>query len=63
MSDNELGGARGEIGRREALKRGAMLGSAAFVIPVVSSISMSRAVAQTPSGGGTGGGGDTGGDS
>ena len=39
------------ISRRDALKKGAMIGSAAFLIPVVSTISMSEASAQTPSGG------------
>jgi hypothetical protein len=38
------------LSRREALKRGAMIGGAAFVLPVVSSISMSPAAAAATSG-------------
>ena len=51
--------------RRDALKKGALIGGAAFVIPVIGTISMSRASAQTtsgannqgPRGGGVGGNG------
>jgi hypothetical protein len=48
------------LSRRDAIKRGAMIGGAALVIPVISSISMSSASASSPSGGykpsgGTGG--------
>ena len=49
------------LSRRDAIKRGAMIGGAALVIPAISSISMSSASASTPSGGykpRTGGGGD-----
>ena len=38
------------LSRRDALKRGAIIGGTAFIIPVVGSISMSHASAQTPSG-------------
>jgi hypothetical protein len=37
------------VTRREVLKKGAIVGSAAFAIPVVQTISMSRATAQSPS--------------
>ena len=39
------------ISRRDALKRTAMIGGAAFVIPAVTTFSMDKAFAQTPSGG------------
>ena len=43
------------VSRRDALKKGALIGTAAFVIPVVATISMSRASAQTTSGNHNGG--------
>ena len=51
---NDRGGNGDDRGltRRDALKKGALIGGAAFVIPVVGSISMSSASAQSPSGGG-----------
>jgi hypothetical protein len=45
------------ISRRDVLRRGAIVGGAAFMVPAVQSISMSRAAAQTTSVGGGGGGG------
>ncbi len=39
-----------DVSRRDALKKGALAGTAAFVIPVVTSLSMSRASAQSTSG-------------
>ena len=44
-------GEDGGISRRDALKRGAVIGgAAAFAIPVIGTISMSQASAQTTSG-------------
>jgi hypothetical protein len=37
------------VSRRDALKTGAVVGAAAFVVPVVGTISLSQASAQTPS--------------
>ncbi len=41
---------RNEISRRSAIKKGAAVGAAAFVIPAISTVSMSRASAQATSG-------------
>ena len=37
------------VSRRDALKKGAMVGTAAFVVPVIGTMSMSKASAATPS--------------
>jgi hypothetical protein len=39
------------VTRRSVLRKGAIVGGAAFMVPAVQSISMSRASAQSPSGG------------
>jgi len=50
------------VSRRSVLKKGAIVvGGAAFAVPAVQTISMSRAAAQNPSGGGGGGNGGNGG--
>ena len=43
------------LSRRDALKKGALIGGAAFVIPVVTTFSMDKAFAQSTSGGNQGG--------
>lgn len=44
------------ISRRDALRKGALIGGAAFVIPVVTTFSMDKAFAQSASGGNNQGG-------
>jgi hypothetical protein len=51
----------GGFSRRDALRRGAVIAGAAFVIPVVQTISIKPAAAQGTSGGRNYTGGDTGG--
>jgi hypothetical protein len=55
MADTESGrssdAAHAAVTRRDVLKKGAIVGGAAFAIPVVQTISMSRASAQAASGG------------
>jgi hypothetical protein len=51
MNDDMLRQEQG-VTRRDALKKGAMLGTAAFVIPAVATFSMDKAFAQSASGGG-----------
>ena len=46
------------ISRRDAMKRAAMIGGAAFIIPVVTSFSIDKAFAQSTSGGGDSNGRD-----
>ena len=50
MSDHVSSLGDDEVSRREALKKGAIIGGAAIMIPVVTTLSMSNASAQTTSG-------------
>ena len=54
--DEPGGQGSSDVSRRSVLKKGALVGGAAFMIPAVQTISMSRASAQNASGGGGGGG-------
>ena len=59
--DMDEGYEQGGISRRDALKKGAVIASAAWVVPAVQALSMSSASADSPSGSGKSGKGGKGG--